>query len=855
MRQSYDSAGRLALVIDQRGNSTSYAYDAVGQQISTTDPLGGVVQQQYDALGNVIATTDALGHVTHYQYDADNRLVRTTFADGTSSQTVYDALGRKIKTIDAAGNATTYAYDALGRLTSVTDALGNTTHYEYDSQGNKVAQVDANGHRTTFAYDPHGRLVTTTYPLGDSESYAYDAGGRVTTYTNGNGQMLQYAYDTGGRLSQVLLPDGTAQSYTYTTDGLRQTVTDARGVTSYTYDPVTRRLTEVTEPDGRYIRYAYDAAGNQTLMAHAMVNGAPEDVTQFSYDALNRLSGVTDNSGGVTTYSYDAAGNRTGLSMPDGTTTTYAYDPLNRLTSEASGKADGTRLASFIYALDAVGNRISETDANGSMITYTYDPLNRVTAEQHVDGSGTPTGSAAYSYDAVGNLLARSGSLGIGTVTYAYNADNQLVSANSISYAYDGAGNRVSATDGTQVTHYAYDARGRLAGYQPPAGGATAYTYDVDGMLQSVSGPAGNINYLVDPNSTTGYAQVVQQSDALGTILDTYTYGRDLLEETAGRPTSYVHEDGLGSVRLLTDPAGTATDAYSYDVYGNLLAHIGTPANPYLFAGEPLDSVSGLFYMRARYYDPATGSFLSRDPLSGRNDDPISQQKYLYASDNPVNLVDPSGRQAASGADGEWSFIDQVRALLGVQMSNEYGEWLWTQPVAVQNLLAADSGTWATVNARWLLTLVLDGVNEDRYNVFFLQFNRNTVQRVYQAILKAANSHIDFAVMGRVAVLLAGPDATAGIPFGTKGTLEKWGPLFIMLAPAWWPLNEVGGYQTKAGVLIHELSHIVFSTTDVYGCDALYLTPYRAAHNADNYEFYAEDTLVDQKHTLCGGSL
>jgi RHS repeat-associated protein len=97
-------------------------------------------------------------------------------------------------------------------------------------------------------------------------------------------------------------------------------------------------------------------------------------------------------------------------------------------------------------------------------------------------------------------------------------------------------------------------------------------------------------------------------------------------------------------VRFLSNAAGTVTDAYEYDAFGNQIYRSGTTPNNYMYRGEQYDSDLALYYLRARYYNPATGRFLSRDPEDGKPNDPQSLHKYLYASGDPVNRIDPSGR-------------------------------------------------------------------------------------------------------------------------------------------------------------------------------------------------------------------
>ena len=107
---------------------------------------------------------------------------------------------------------------------------------------------------------------------------------------------------------------------------------------------------------------------------------------------------------------------------------------------------------------------------------------------------------------------------------------------------------------------------------------------------------------------------------------------------------SFYGYDGHGNVRFLTNMAGTVTDTYQYDAFGRIINITGSTANNFKYSGEWLDSNVGLFYLRARYLNPATGRFLSRDPVEGKKCCGLSWNPYIYVKDNPVNAVDPTGR-------------------------------------------------------------------------------------------------------------------------------------------------------------------------------------------------------------------
>ena len=153
--------------------------------------------------------------------------------------------------------------------------------------------------------------------------------------------------------------------------------------------------------------------------------------------------------------------------------------------------------------------------------------------------------------------------------------------------------------------------------------------------------------YLVDDLNPTGLPQVVEEV-VNGAVTRQYTYGLQRISENQiianlWTPSFYEY-DGGGSVRQLTNSTGQVTDKYEYDAFGHSFTLSGTTPNNYLYQGEQFDSDLGLYYLRARYYNPQTGRFLSRDPEDGDYTDPKTLHKYLYANGDPVNRIDPSGR-------------------------------------------------------------------------------------------------------------------------------------------------------------------------------------------------------------------
>ena len=245
---------------------------------------------------------------------------------------------------------------------------------------------------------------------------------------------------------------------------------------------------------------------------------------------------------------------------------------------------------------------------------------------------GTDT-TESYSYDAVGNRTAS-----LGVPSYTTNSSNELTANSNASYTYDNSGNTTSKTNSSGTTSYTWDYENRLTqAALPGQGGTVQFQYD----------PFGRRIEKVSPSGTTVFAydgeNVVETTDQSGAILSRFAQGQNIdepLAESASGATDYYEADGLGSITSLTNGTGTVAQTYTYDSFGNV-----THSYWKGFASDPVDTArdfdteTGLYYYRARYYDPSAGRFLSEDPASFD----ASIIFYSYATNNPVLWNDPLG--------------------------------------------------------------------------------------------------------------------------------------------------------------------------------------------------------------------
>ena len=666
-RNVYTPGGRLRATVDESGNRTEYEYDAAGRRTIVRLPavdidLGGIAGRPtlvtaYGTHGNVSSTSDPNGNSTAFEYDAIGRQVRTVFADGSSIESVQDAQGNIVRTLDQLGLATDYEFDGANRLVRVIQpaaAAGSLNRVSssdsYDSFGNLVSQTDGLGRVTRLAYNALGRVTERVLPGGQREVLAYDRGLRLSQRADFDGAQTLMGYDGLNRETSRQYSDGTALQVQYTATGQLASMTDAAGEVRYVYDD-RDNLVAVTQPDGTELSYAYTSIGQ---IGQVLVGGT--SVAEYTYDAAGRMTQVTT-ADGVTEYGYDLAGNQTVVRAANGTRTERQFDNMNRVSRIRHFAAGGGLLQDLAYSYDARGMRLGATEVDGSAESYQYDQLNRLVSRVRT-GSGAV--SETHEYDSVGNRTQSTGPNG--TTSFVYDVNDRLIRAGSANFGYDASGNRLSRSFGGRNSEYAWDARGRLESVTLD-GTQTRFNYDALGNRTLKHTGADESRYVVDSNSATGLPQVVQTRGAGGQVVKTFVHGTDLLAERAASGTRHYHQDVLGSTSLSTDTTGQPEGSYRFGSFG-VPETAGSAGLDFGFTGEQYDAETGLQYLRARYYDPATGVFLSQDPLLGELEDPVTRHRYLYAASNPANFTDPTGESFGIPSLGELQITQAIRGVV-----------------------------------------------------------------------------------------------------------------------------------------------------------------------------------------------
>ncbi|RRQ21111.1 hypothetical protein D6C00_03475 [Thiohalobacter thiocyanaticus] len=620
------------------GGDTSYTYDSANNNLLSKTENGLTTQYgDYDAKGQYGYKVEAVGtpEERRIEYDYDPRFYNKiteirepsvySSAQKITSRTYDDWGNRLTETVngfDPDGNPVTrttrYEYNGPLHQLSLIDGprtdVSDVTHYRY--YPNDPAYGNNRG-RLKEIENAHGVLIR--------RDIQYTATGKVASETRPNGLQLGFTYYIGNDRLHTRTETDTytgktrTTRWTYLPTGEVETITQADGapeatVLSFGYDDA-RRLVRITDGLGNYIEYTLDTEGNreaekiydnagalkkQLTQAFDIYNQldtttqanesddydyAPDGtlnrrtdgrgtVTDYSYDALRRLTHTVQDDGGsdpttadaATIYDYDAQDNLTTVTDPIDGTTTYAYDDLGNLISQAS---PDTGTTTFRY--DAAGNRIEKADAKGQVFTYSYDALNRLTA---IDGPGAES-DVSYVYDTCSNgqgLLCRV-TRGSSVVEYSYTAFGEVAESQGLAYSYDRAG--------------------RLAEITYPSGAKVSYEYDPAGNVQTLKmtkdgnslllasniqyTPFGDVSHLVYGNGITlsqGYdiAHRLQSQNVDGTLQMDYSLydGNGNLQQRNELISGQSSTFGYDALNRLDTAAGSfGQHDYVYDPNGN----------------------------------------------------------------------------------------------------------------------------------------------------------------------------------------------------------------------------------------------------------------------------------------------
>ena len=581
----------------------------------------------------ITTLTDSLGNQTSFA---------TLIVGGAWN--LYQVQGSGCSTCTVRGNIQN-GYDSSGNLLSATDANGNTISYTYDANSNLLSQtahLDADTPVTTsYTYNALGEVLTMTDPLGNVTTNTYDSNGNLLTVTSpapdGNtaASVTQFVYNSKGELTKITDPLNHATTLAYYPTGLIQSITDAQNhTTSYAYDirgnrtslidpingsahptnftyDIMNRLTGITYPDSSSVSFAYDSRGRRTS-----VTDQNNRTTTHAYDDADRLTSVTDAAQHTTTYAYDTESNLISITDANSQVTTFTYDAFGRVTKTTFPST----LPEF-YAYDADNNLTSKIDRKGQTITYVYDALNRLTKKQYPDSTevdyvydlvgkiqqvNDPTGTYASAYDNMGRLIGT-------TTSYSFLTSRSFTNA----YTYDAASNRTGFTDPENgSTTYSYDTLNRLTTLVPPSAfsaGSFGFSYDALSRRTQMTRPNSvATNYTYD--NLSRLLSVLHQLS--GSTIDGATYtvdsagNRTAKTDQLAAVTSSCGYDAIYELTQVMQGTNT-TENYSYDPAGNRTASLGVSSYSTNVSNELTATPTAL------YTHDSNGNTLSKSETSG----------------------------------------------------------------------------------------------------------------------------------------------------------------------------------------------------------------------------------------------
>ena len=642
-----DERGRISAVSSPDGGVERLLYDDEGRLASTTDNRGAKQQFVYGSQGQIVRVRTAAGLETSLSHDAVGRFTGSRNTLGESLAITYDPRGL-VASVRHGSGLTRYEYDSARRLTAVNGPLGGTRKLEYNLAGDLVGVTEASGDVSVFSYgadgglqrvrtpgggvmeldfDPMGNLVSEKNAVGGQRRYTHDTASRQVQQTDASGRVTKFIYDTAGRLSRRQLPDGAEISYSYDDNGRLIRVDDGVFPVAYGYDALGRRISIYYPAIDRAIRMEYTKGG---LLLR--VTDSDRGVVSYDYDESGRLASIRMNGEEPYRFGFDAGDRLISIGYPNGVTGSLDYGPDGTMESIRYLTPGGAILAGWHYEYDAAGNPLEQSDASGGATVYRYDPAGRLIEEK------SKGGELRYAYGAGGNRALRED--GQGRTEYSYDAANRLVSAGAVSFSHDPNGNLIEKRGPSGTTRYEWDVQDQLVAVTQPNGETVRFGYAPTGERVWREDSGGRVYYISDGT------HVLAELDGDRKLKAAYLHGpgidQPLLMLRDGRP-HYLHARLLGTVAAVSDADGNQKNRFDIDGFGRVTGSGGDPTVPYLFTGRVYDHDLGIYYYRARYYDPNSGRFLSEDPNWGELDDTVQHNRYLYARNAPTRYRDPMG--------------------------------------------------------------------------------------------------------------------------------------------------------------------------------------------------------------------
>lgn len=687
----YDSVGRLLKttypLMDGSLVSVDYSYDNVNQIVTYKDEIDTMIKTYYDSIGRVWKEqrytstgtsysyrtytyswngkvheiTDSLGRSTHVDYDYFGRVVKAYNSDWTALRTSYDDRNRTVSQYDELGNRKDLVYDSVGRLVESSqylDELSISNTLTYDDVGNLLKVTDCSGLTTTYTYDNMGRLKSISYPYPVNEVFYYDAASRLERVDrSGTTNDLTYQYDDAGRLLKRYYTSNDNVNYTYDPNGnIIYALSASYGTTTVTtrsYDEWNRLEREAsTVGSSTYgVSYEYDTRSNvKTIDA---LDGSY--ILSYTYDEFNRVKTASLKAGQTTlslaSFSYNTRDQIASISYGNGVTTSFILDPTRGWIDRVYVSKSGASYLDLNYQRDACGRTIQVN----SYRTYVYDDLGRL---QYANDTSA-YGRVSYSYDTYGN---RQNTIWNGvTTTYEYDAYKRLYRATTggsvTNFGYDSLRGDLwskSASSGTYEFYYTVDDKMHLMRENGIDVGF--YAYDAFGRRVMVT--EGGVTETTVYSGSSPLVMVSGSGKKTVKTLHVYMNGLHIAKYSSKSAYYFYHQDEVGSVRLVTDPAGAIVFNTDYLPFGE--SYLPSGQETFMFVDGRSSKYAELICLGARYYDPEVGRFTTPDSVIGSVSTPVTTNRWAYCHNDPINKVDRLGT---------WPWDNVVNSIVNIGIS------------------------------------------------------------------------------------------------------------------------------------------------------------------------------------------
>lgn len=716
-RYAHEAQGLLVGITFPTGQSYRFDLDRDGRLDAVHGNGGLRAKLAYDDQSNLASETSGRGATTSYRHDALGRPLHRRDAIGRTSQVQYDRSGRVLESQRADGSRVHAEYDRLGNLACATDALGQVTRLEHAGTGHLARLVRADGQVYRFNYDSDERLVQILNPRLEKYEFEYDRADQIVGERTFDERVIAYRYNPAGRvvridhaekewrevshdkLGNVIEDRGEDVQIVFERDALgrveKALCQDVTGkvVTELERDRFGRLTADIQ--NGRAVRYEYDAEGRRA--ARVLPDG---ERTEYHYDDQDAFAGIT-HAGRRISIARDALG-RERARRAKGWQLDSEYDSMDRLQSQKvtapeAGAGVPRVLAERRYAYDTKGRLTSVDSLHGGMTIYRYDRI-----DQLIEASRGAV-REIFEYDPTGSLVNVLGDLGeVGRKNaWSLAPGNQLKATGRAKYVSDGRGRRirrVERVDGKdlrdnaprgeeQTTIYGWDSKDRLREIVKADGLRVRFTYDAFGrrVRKDVLPGIGELSaILADPSAerrTAGRKSVHFLWDG-----DVLCEEQDSSKEEQLRQRIHVHvpgsfmpmvqvergemfgvvSDHLGMPKELVDGSGRTAWRATHGAWGAVVS-IGRDGpveveSPFRLLGQYADEETGLCYTRFRYFEAATGRWLSPDPLGAfGSDNAFIPNVAPTAGCDPWGLMDARSRGYPYGTSSYGQF-------------NQYGE-------------------------------------------------------------------------------------------------------------------------------------------------------------------------------------